>query len=281
MRPGDDEKTETQAPAYVPGMPDSDEVGTTTKTDSDGVTTITKVEEVKDSNDNVIGYKKTVTTQQPEKAGQPSETTKKDTSETEETVTTETEIVLPEEPESSESTDAATGETTTVKVEKIMGTGKDEGKVIGYKTTTTVTDKDGNKLSSASKSIFGRKTTTVTTVETPVKTITTTVFTRGVTEEGTVVTATDRELKASMSAVRAGNNNGTVDMSTIQPDVEKEMKWGTIEGIDGQFQWWADLFDRPETGWDNVDMEEYPYQWRGEYGMESLIRVEAGSEQTW
>ncbi len=222
----------------------------------------------------------------------------------------ETHITLPDKPQADEST-AEDGTKTVVTVEDILD---DEGNIVGYQKTTTITSADGKQVSSQSESVWGTKTTVYTTTQkdtttttgtstNKVTTTTTTLITQGTTVSGHKITATDREVTASMGKVEAGKDNGKVEMKpTLTPGVK--------EPDPGKTSTTKDLYDRPDAtltvgsatgGKDssgnaiynatitsdkgtyevhvaidkqgNVIPADKDFAWFGEYGLESAIRV--------
>ena len=274
LTPGSN-KTETQKPDISDELPEL-KPGTTETVGANGEKIETVITEIKDSDGTVIGYEITKTTvssvsdpdSKTEAEGQP--------------VTTVTEG-QPARPQAGTVTDQATGNVTTVTVDEIYGVGADAGKVIGYHTTTVVTDASGRQLSTREESIWGTRTTTTTVEETPettetvskekVTTTTTTVYTKGVTKEKVEITATNREVKASMTDVAEKKGHGNVDMDSLVPDLENKK--------DGSLDKRNDLYNRVNQIVEKGDFKEHPYQWLGEYGLESAIRVEAGEEPSW
>jgi len=150
---------------------------------------------------------------------------------TEGTVTgTTEEIILPEKPEESESYDEESGRKTVVSVSEIYDP-NDSSKVIGYSKTTTVTDADGNQLSSSNENLYGTVVSRETTeYNDEVKTEEAMTQNREVTqsyvsnaeqtiidEEIKVNELNDRTLEASMSEVEAGAGHGNTDTTSIKP----------------------------------------------------------------
>lgn len=147
-------------------------------------------------------------------------------------------VVLPDAPQGGTTTNED-GTTTETTVEPIYGEDAFAGLVIGYQSTTTVKDKDGNALSSSSDAVWGTK-VTVKTTETvdeaankkTTTTTTTEVFTRGVTETTETVTATPRQLTASMSEITDTSSVEELYKKMIGPDkkYQEESKAGD--------EWW-------------------------------------------
>ncbi len=287
LTPGSN-KTETQKPDISDELPEL-KPGTTETVGANGEKIETVITEIKDSNGTVIGYEITETTvssvsdpdSKTEAEGQPVTTVTEGQTKTD--TKTDTVIHLPARPQAGTVTDQATGNVTTVTVDEIYGVGADAGKVIGYHTTTVVTDASGRQLSTREESIWGTRTTTTTVEETPettetvskekVTTTTTTVYTKGVTKSRVEITATDREVKASMTDVAEKKGHGNVDMDSLVPDL-KNTGDGSLDGTN-------DLYNRVNQIVGAGDFEEHPYQWLGEYGLESAIRVEAGGVESW
>ncbi len=178
------------------------------------------------------------------------------------------------------------GYTTTTIVENIYGSGEESDTVIGYRTTTTVTDPSGREISSQSDSCFGSK-TTITTVVSPdpesrseqyIQQVTNTVqttYTRGVTESGETIVASPREVQAGMTEVIAGNGNGEImEMKTLDPILKNDKKDHSADGGNNLY-YRPNAVDGTGSAFLPVDFEEFPFQWLGEYGIESTIRVKA------
>lgn len=257
--------------------------GESEKTNEGGSRTITKVVYTKDEIGNVSGYTTTTVITK-------SKNSKKEESDSElvskETVTGKTtteestvvEILIPKKPLAKETTDEAGTVTKTVVTDLL----DEEGALVGYQTVTTVTDKNGKVLSSSSESIWGvrkittiTKTTPVTTTTVSEKTVTETnteVITTAVTTNGVRVTATDREVKDSMEEILS--NNEIEHYSNMVVTQAKP----ALDRTDST----TDLYHRP---WDSESTTYDPngdkYQWLGEYGLESTIRVSAGGYDTW
>lgn len=257
----------------------------------------TKATPIKDG-DTVIGYTivKTTTTYDVTE-GKPGETKESsgntNSGTTSSTVEgeTKTEYRMPDEPVGGTSVDAATGNVTTVTVEKI-----EEGEEhVGYKTITVVTDASGKELSRETESIYRTEITTAPTTKTDTTTdVTTSTLTtdKTVTTTSTIITDTEgRELvpiytgstwgwvyKAELSAVLAGEGNGEVKMVSLTPSITNKQN--------GKVDTTNDLYNRPAMEEDDFENKDYAYgdwdyKWLGEYGLESAIRVEAGSVTTW
>ena len=259
----------------------------------------TVITPIKDDNGTVTGYQVTTTTtriHETEKVEQTKEGTPETTTKTETNTTVsepETIFTLPEKPAASESVDEATGNKTATTVEEIT----ENGKVVGYKSTTIVTDAEGNELHRSSESIYG--TTTVTGAETKTETTTETTVTglttdKTVTTETTVTTDTEtKELvpvmvngtwgwvyRADLEAVLSGEGHGDVDMEHLLVDLSKKPADGTTNTT-------TDLFGRPNAGNmpADADMEkilgDMDFVWFGEYGLESAIHAQADGGTGW
>ena len=195
------------------------------------------------------------------------------------------------------------GLTTTTVVEDIL----DGTEVIGYKTTVTVTDEDGNEVSSESESIFGTVTSysssltktperdevTTTTVTTVYGTLTTqnytittpgtvnNVNTRDVSQEIYELVKTDNGLyflfEGKMYKVQAITGadqtyqHGSVEMETLEPNIDS-LEPGTKDGTVSS----STLLRNPE----NFNLSEsmagigagYELEYVG-YGLETAIMV--------
>lgn len=252
------------------------------------IETVVTVEEIRDSNDRVIGYNTITTVKTTTELDRTEVSEETDTRTTETTgdsvteVKSESIIHLPEKPQAGETTDEATGQKTTVTVEELLD---DSGNVVGYQSTTIVTDAEGNEVNKSTESIWGSITTTTTTVTTPittttetdtkVTTTTTTLVTTAITTSGQYVVATDREVTASMGLVYHDEKHGRVDMDSIVP-TQAEPAVGSTDTN-------TDLYHRADQTAVTTDFELYDYQWNGEYGLESAIRIDDinEGENTW
>lgn len=249
------------------------------KENADGSKTITEVTYAKDDAGNVIGYTTTtsVITRKADSVTEKSDPVNvsedSKTGETSTDVQHEIEIILPTKPAEGE-TVHKDGTTSRVTVTELLD---EEGTIVGYQTTTVVFDKKGKQISSSTESVWGVRKITTTTKVTPTttttvseKTITRTdteVITTAVTKEGVQITATDREVTASMENIVSKNviqDHANLDVTQPLPD-ENEVE---LE---------SDLFHRPDVGSCDYDPDGTAYQWLGKYGLESLIRVLAGS----
>ena len=158
----------------------------------------------------------------------------------------------------------------------------DKGTVVGYHTTTIITDKNGKEISKTTESIWGVKTIQTTTKVTPVTTTTvsekiitettTEVITEAVTSEDVKVTATDREIKASMGTILSQNvitNYKNLEVTQPMPELRK---------VDLT----TELYHRPDSDEKkDYDPKGTIYQWLGEYGIESIIRIKGGGADTY
>lgn len=285
LEPDGHEYSRTESPNIANKIPTSTlEPGVYESTNEDGDAVKTTVTEMTDAEGNVVGYTTTVeTTHRGESKTDSDEKSEMDTptvtpgnktSKVDEKVA----ITLPNRPEETESTDAS-GNKTVVKVVEI----KDEktGEVVGYQANTTVTDAAGKEISHASNSVWGTKTTTTTTTVTKptttetvthqtITTTTTTPITKGTTTTGVSISATDREVRATMYQVQTGAGNGElIDVTTPVPNMNKEPSIGSVNNFDTHLR---NTGDEPTVDF-NPDGSQY--QWLGEYGLESAILVNA------
>lgn len=264
-------------PGYTPGEK------TTTETEGDKtITTKETVTEIKDGNGNVIGYKiKTV-----KETEAPSTQDSKNTSSTEPTT-----YIMPEKPEASVTTDKD-GYTTAITVEEI----RKDGELVGYQSTLVKTDPSGKEVYREQERIYRTEQTRsqteekdpykVVTTETTEQTVMGTAV-RGVEKTtsqtykwSTTVNTTEkvyRQLKETgelyvvyqgeLFAVSPGTNHGTVTMTSIQPDNDKLMPAeNTVND--------KDLYHRKQTNGPQNSFDNFDFQWLGEYGLESAIRVQ-------
>ena len=273
---------------------------TTTRETIDGkdVEITTVYEEVKDDADNVISYTKTVTTRELT----PESTTTKETGRTDvegaekptgeretdgnATTTISAVVMPPQKPDPAAPVTDESGVTTETTVEEIRevveNSGSTEPQVVGYRVTTTRKGADGQLLSSKSDSVYGTITITKTvtqpmqqdttdSVQTVSETVTR-VYRQTVHTETATVTVTNGKLHAEMGNVRKGERHGKTNMSSLRPTVRKPR--------DGQFDASKDLYGREKiTG--GRSLSDLPYQWKGEYGLESSYRVNGGGYNTW
>lgn len=275
--PSEPEQGSIAPPGYSPGEE--------TKTETDGDKTITTkktVTEIKDGNGNVIGYKiKTV-----KETEAPSTQDSKNTSSTEPTT-----YIMPEKPEASVTTDKD-GYTTAITVEEI----RKDGELVGYQSTLVKTDPSGKEVYREQERIYRTEQTRsqteekdpykVVTTETTEQTVMGTAV-RGVekttsqtykwsttvntTEEVYQQLTKDGELyvvyQGTLFAVTPGPNHGTVTMTSIQPDNDNLMP-GENQVND------KDLYHRKQTNGPQNSFDNFDFQWLGEYGLESAIRVQ-------
>lgn len=194
--------------------------------------------------------------------------------------TTTTTYRMPEEPKGGV-TKNSDGTTVTTTVEKLM-----EGGVhVGYKTTAVTTDAKGKELNRSSENIYRTEittksqtasVTTTTTTTTPLtnKRTTTTVTTTIVDTQGRkLVPMSDDQgnwywvYSAELGSVAAGTGNGAINMDSLKPKQEEP-------GV-GKVDKDTDLYNRKNQTPNNVALEGWPLIWKGEYGLESAIRVQA------
>ena len=257
---------------------------TTTETEGDKtITTKETVTEIKDNDGNVIGY--TITTVKETKA--PSTQDSQKTSSDEPTT-----YILPEKPEASVTTDKD-GYTTAITVEEI----RKDGVVVGYQSTLVKTDPSGKEVYREQERIYRTEQTrsqtkekdpdTVVTTETTVQTVMGTAVrdvekttsqtytwstTVNTTEEVYQQLEESGELyvvyQGKLFAVSAGEEHGTVQMTSIQPD-------DSLMPAENEVDEYTDLYHRKKKLDDQQDnpFEDFDFQWFGEYGLESAIRV--------
>ena len=144
----------------------------------------TVIEEICNDDGTVVGYKiiKTTTTSTLNETVE--ESTEETASEEAAPVTT---IRLPEKPASSETVDEATGNKTVVQVNELLD---EDGNITGYEILTTVTDAEGNEISSGTEKRYGTLVTTTETKVTDPTTVKTTVKNETVTTEITEISTT-------------------------------------------------------------------------------------------
>ncbi|MBQ7796639.1 MAG: Cys-Gln thioester bond-forming surface protein [Lachnospiraceae bacterium] len=207
---GDDQVLDSEDREPVtstPDLPAGVEAGTKDLTDESGKvigSVETKIEEIKDDAGNVIGYTITeIKTENSHNEGE-SEATGETTTVNDAPVES---IVLPEKPQASESTNTETGVKTVTTVEDII----ENGKHVGYKSTTVQTDANGVELSRTSESLFGKTivvnkstttdpTTQTTTTDTTTTTTTVTTI-KGTTTYTDVVLGTTQETQREIIEV--------------------------------------------------------------------------------
>ena len=266
-------------------------------TDGKDVEITTVYEEVRDEDGKVISYTKTVTTRELT----PESTTIKGNDRTDvegaekptgkrepdgnATTTVSAVVTPPQRPDPAAPVTDESGVTTETTVEEIRevveNSGSTEPQVVGYRVTTTRKGADGQLLSSKSDSVYGTITITKTvtqpmqqdttdSVQTVSETVTR-VYRQTVHTETATVTVTNGNLHAEMRNVRKGEGHGETNMSSLQPTVPKPDP--------GQFDG-NDLYGRPNKSEGTSD-SDLPYQWKGEYGLESSYRVNGGGYNTW
>lgn len=266
-------------------------------TDGKDVEITTVYEEIKDETGKVISYAKTVTTQELT----PESTTTKETGRTDvegaekptgeretdgnATTTISAVVTPPQKPDPAAPVTDESGVTTGTTVDEIRevveNSGSTEPQVVGYRVTTTRKGADGQLLSSKSDSVYGTITITKTvtqpmqqdttdSVQTVSETVTR-VYRQTVHTETAAVTVINGKLHAEMGVVEKGKGHGETNMSSLQPDVPKPR--------DGQFDG-NDLYGRPNNA-EGSSSSDLPYQWKGEYGLESSYRVNGGGYNTW
>ena len=266
-------------------------------TDGKDVEITTVYEEIKDETGKVISYAKTVTTQELT----PESTTTKETGRTDvegaekptgeretdgnATTTISAVVTPPQKPDPAAPVTDESGVTTGTTVDEIRevveNSGSTEPQVVGYRVTTTRKGADGQLLSSKSDSVYGTITITKTvtqpmqqdttdSVQTVSETVTR-VYRQTVHTETAAVTVINGKLHAEMGVVEKGKGHGETNMSSLQPDVPKPR--------DGQFDG-NDLYGRPNNA-EGSSSSDLPYQWKGEYGLESSYRVNGGRYNTW
>lgn len=275
--PSESEQVFIAPPGYTPGEK------TTTETDGDKtITTKETVTEIKDDSGNVIGYE--ITTVKETKA--PSTQDSQKTSSDEPTT-----YILPEKPEAGVTTDKD-GYTTAITVEEIL----EDGVVVGYQSTLVKTDPSGKEVYREQERIYRTEQTrsqteekdpdTVVTTETTVQTVKGTAV-RDVTKTtsqtykwSTTVNTTEkvyRQLKETgelyvvyqgeLFAVTPGDEHGTVKMTSILPDSSLMPDENTVNTE-------TDLYHRKQTNGPQNSFDNFDFQWLGEYGLESAIRVQ-------
>lgn len=278
--PGAAEKDGAEVKTYI--KPEGYTPGTVTSEDGNVVTT---TEEITDEAGNVIGYRIVeVTTLTGPTASSPS---------TETTTPAPTERTLPEKPVAPEAV-TENGLTTTVVVTDIV----ENGEVVGYKTTTTVTDEDGNEVSSESRSIYGTVTSYSSTLdkhpETDVVTTTRTTTVYGIlttqnytiTTPGTQTTENMQDVsediyqlvqtedglfflyQGRMYQVTSMGTHGDVEMESLKPNING-LTPGSYDGYVSS----STLLRNPENfNAGNTISSGYELTYEG-YGLETAIRV--------
>lgn len=265
-------------PGYTPGK----ETWTETVGD-ETITTEETVTEIKDGDGNVIGYEITTV----------KETTAPSTQDSQKTSSNEpTTYILPEKPEASVTTDKD-GYTTAITVEEIL----EDGEVVGYQSTLVKTDPSGKEVYREQERIYRTEQTKamteekdpdkVVTTETTVQTVMGTAVqdvektTSQTHTWSTTVNTTEevyRQLKdtgelyvvyqGKLFAVSAGEEHGTVQMTSIQPD-------DSLMPAENKVDEKTDLYHRKKKSDDQQDnpFDNFDFKWFGEYGLESAIRV--------
>lgn len=266
-------------------------------TDGKDVEITTVYEEIKDETGKVISYTKTVTTRELT----PKSTTIEETGRTDvkgaekligerqpdgdATTTISAVVTPPQKPDPAAPVTDESGVTTETTVEEIRevveNSGSTEPQVVGYRVTTTRKGADGQLLSSKSDSVYGTITITKTvtqpmqqdttdSVQTVSETVTR-VYRQTVHTETAAVTVINGKLHAEMGVVEKGKGHGETNMSSLRPTVRKP--------DDGKFDG-NDLYGRTnKIGGDSSS--NLPYQWKGEYGLESSYRVNGGEYNAW
>lgn len=282
---GDETPAAAAPQGYTPGQT------STTETQGDKtIDTREVITEIKDADGKVIGYTITTTTTTSEPADK----------EVPPTAASAVTYIMPEKPEESVTTDAA-GNTTTVTVEEIV----EDGEVVGYQRNVIVTDARGAKLSSQQEMLYRTVKTdstqvvkdadTLVTTETTVKTVMGTALrdgtqtsTKDYTWQTTVNTTEDvyNQLKANgdlyvvykgtMFQVSAGEGHGTVTMTSVQPKSGLLPATGVVDqNKDLYHRYNEDQLTNPNP------FGGYDFQWLGEYGLESAIRVQTNKANTY
>lgn len=276
--PSESEQVSIAPPVYTPGEE------TTTKTDGDKTITTTKtVTEIKDDSGNVIGYEITTV----KKTEAPSTQNSQKTSSDEPTT-----YIWPEKPEASVTTDKD-GYTTAITVKEILK----DGVRVGYQSTLVKTDPSGKEVYREQERIYRTEQTRsqteekdpdkVVTTETTVQTVKGTAVrdvekTTSQTYEWSTTVKTTEEVyrqleetgelyvvyQGELFAVTPGKYHGTVTMTSIQPNSKLMPDENTVNTK-------TDLYHRVNKDklTEPYDFEGFDFQWLGEYGLESAIRV--------
>ncbi|MBE5971808.1 MAG: hypothetical protein E7246_04690 [Lachnoclostridium sp.] len=269
---------------------------TTTNNDGDAVSVKTEIREIIE-NDILVGYEviKTTTTTKENTATIASSA---ETTTSAPTTPTET-ITLPAKPEASDMTDPVSGERTMITVEEVKDT---NGTVIGYKTTTTITDAAGFELMKSSETVYGKTTSSSSTTTTDpthetTKTTTTivetetilytaeelarevelssertdTITTTEVTDTTTWQLVTTDEgtyfiYQGQMYEVVASGEHGNVTMRSLQPNLNL-----TPSGSDGTIDEDTDLRNPTKDSTGGTIKDGYDFIYTG-YGLESAIK---------
>ncbi len=268
-----------------------------TNADGDDVSVKTEIREIIE-NGKVVGYEVTKTTTTTKKD---SDTTSSATETTTSapTISTET-FTLPQKPEASDITDATTGTRTVVSVEEVKDA---NGSVIGYKSTTVITNADGIEVMKSSETVYGTTktsssttttdpthettSTTTTIVETEVTTYTAeelardvelsskrtdTITTTEVTDTTSweIVTTDDGTYfiyQGLMFQVVGGSENGDVSMSSLQPNLGL-----TPDILNGTISETTDLRTPTNDSTGGSISSGYDFIYTG-YGLESAIKT--------
>lgn len=280
---GTENKTYIKPEGYTPVVdePILDESGNTIGTKT--------IEEIKDGAGNVIGY--TITERVVTAPGNLPDVS------TENLDVPKPVRTLPERPIAPDPVTEG-GLTTTVIVEDIV----ENGETVGYKTTKTVTDGDGNEVSSESESIYGTVTSysstltktperdevTTTTVTTVYGTMTTQNYT--ITTPGTIHNVATRDVtqqiyelvetkdglfflfEGKMYKVKAMSGHGVVDMRSVSPQLGLTPSGdGSInENTDLRNPHYNDYVDVSHKNGDVNVGNGYDFKYVG-YGLESSI----------
>ncbi|MDY5648076.1 MAG: Cys-Gln thioester bond-forming surface protein [Lachnospiraceae bacterium] len=174
------------------------------------------------------------------------------------------------------------GNTTVTVITDVVNS---EGTVIGYKLTRKTTDQSGRVIAAESETVTGTDTTvtTVVTQERDRKTVTRTIVETPTTVTTSVSTSilylpdvSARELTGWMSEVNGGQGHGSVEVTSPEVTDQEPEK-------EGAYDWQTKLFHRVDGSGEWSDLEGYDFQWLGEYGLESAVRVATADnpENTW
>lgn len=269
---------------------------TTTNADGDDVSVKTDIREIT-VDGVVIGYEVTKTTTTTKVSSSTAESNGETTTSSNETPADT--FTLPEKPEASDVT-LPGGDRITVTVEEVKDA---SGSVIGYKSTTVQFDAAGKETMRSSETIYGTAkkyssttttdptyettTTTTTIVETEVTTYGAETLTRNVeltserTDEITTTEITDTTTwqmvttdqgtyfiyEGQMYQVWATGNNGTINMSSLQPNLN--LIPGNYNGAVNDSK---DLRNPSDDSTSTGISAGYDFIYTG-YGLESSIRV--------
>jgi len=276
---------------------------TTTNQNGDAVSIKTEIREIIE-NGKVVGYEVTKTTTTT-KENSATNTSSAETTTSAPTSPAET-FTLPQKPEASDTINPITSERIVVSVEEVKDT---NGAVIGYKSTTTITDATGFELMKSSETVYGTKTssrsttttdpthetsnTTTTIVETEVVTYTAEELTRDVelssertdtihtteitdtttwqfvtTDEGTYFI-----YQGQMFEVLGTSQHGNVSMSSLQPNMN--LTPDGVDGANGTVNESTDLRNPTNDSTGGSISSGYDFIYTG-YGLETAIRVNRG-----